>query len=105
IRLISWRTIDMTFLCCGWLLEWKHDDRARCLASADELVRGSSFPKREGFDNVARYDTLRDGIEQGLCCGVDFASGRHVVRKRGTGNHERPANAQIFDDVDRIRNA
>jgi hypothetical protein len=31
----------------GRLLEWKHDDRARCLASADELVRGCSLPKRK----------------------------------------------------------
>src|ERR1041385_540358 len=89
----------------GRLLEWKHDDRARCLASADELVRGCSLPKRKGFDNVARYHPLCDGIEQGFCSGVDFASVRHVMRKRGTGDKERPANAQIFDEVDRIRNA
>src|SRR5882762_1748634 len=87
------------------LLEWKHDDRARCLASADELVRGCSLAKRKGFDNVARYHPLCDGIEEGFCCGVDFASVRHVMRKHGTGDHERPANAQIFDEVDRIGNA
>src|SRR5215813_3708513 len=109
--------IDMMFLFCGlsgrsrlppfWgrLLEWKHDDRPRCLASADELVRGCSLPKRKGFDNVARYHPLCDGIEQGFCSGVDFASVRHVMRKCGTGDNEGPANAQIFDEVDRIRNA
>src|SRR5262249_1556786 len=87
------------------LFEWKHDDRARCLASADELVRGCSLPKRKGFDNVARYHPLCDGAEQGLCCSVDFASGRYVMRKDGTGDHERPPDAQIFDEVDWIRNA
>src|SRR5262249_13874654 len=109
--------IDMMFSFCrlssrsrllgflGCLFEWKHDDRARCLASADELVRGCSLPKRKSFDNVARYYPLRDGAEQGLCCSVDFASVRHVMRKGGTGDHERPADAQIFDEVDRIRNA
>src|SRR6266536_3139197 len=60
----------------GRLLEWKHDDRARCLASADEFVRGCSLPKRKGFDNVARYHPLCDGIEQRFCSGVDFASVR-----------------------------
>src|SRR5262249_29636716 len=91
----------------GWvrLLDWKHDDRAGCLASADELVRGGSLPKRKGFDNVARYHPLCDGIEQGFCAGVDFVSVRQVMRKRWTGDHERPADAQIFDEVDRIRNA
>src|ERR1041384_2844851 len=89
----------------GRLLEWKHDDRARCLASADELVRGRSLPKWKGFDNVARYHPLCDGIEEGFCSGVDFASVRQVMRKRGTGDKERPANAQIFDEVDRIGNA
>src|SRR5215475_1867935 len=112
--------IDMTFPFCGlsawkaevvlpafWsrLLEWKHDDRARCLASADELVRGCSLPKRKGFDNVARDHPLRDRIEQGFCSGVDFASVRQVMRKRRAGDKERPANAQIFDEVNRIRNA
>src|SRR5580692_4627538 len=131
ICLISWRMIDMMFPFCGlsgflrggrdvihqrgrsrfaglfWsrLLEWKHDDRARCLASADELVRGCSLPKRKGFDNVARYYPLRNGIEKGFCSAVDFASVRHVMRKHGTGDNERSANAQIFDEVDRIRNA
>src|SRR5215468_5643751 len=89
----------------GRLLEWKHDDRARCLASADELVRGCSLPKREGFHNVARYHLLRDRIEQGFCSGVDFASVRQVMRKRRAGDKEGPANPQIFDEVDRIRNA
>src|SRR6188474_1421144 len=103
--------IDMTSLSLDWvlfwsrLLEWKHDDRARCLASADELVRGCRLPKRKGFDNVARYHPLCDGVEQGFCSGVDFASVRQVMRKRRTGDHERPASAQIFDEVDRIRNA
>jgi hypothetical protein len=87
------------------LLEWKHDDRARCLASADVPVRGCNLPKRKGFDNVARNHSLGDGIEQGFCSGVDFASVRDVLRKRGTGDNEGPANAQIFDEVDRIRNA
>src|SRR6266849_749852 len=87
------------------LLEWKHDVRARCLASADELVRGCSLPKRKGFYNVALYHPLCDGIEQGFCSGVDFASVRHVMRKHGTGDNERPTNTQIFDEVDRIRNA
>src|SRR5262249_9760611 len=87
------------------LLEWEHDDRARCLASCDEPVRLSSLPKRKGFDNVARYHPLCDGSEQGFCSRVDFASVRQVMRKRGTGDEERPANAQIFDEVDRIRNA
>src|SRR5262245_11965450 len=89
----------------GCLFEWEHDDRARCLASADELVRVSSLPKRKGFDDVARYHLLCDGSEQGFCSGVDFASVRHVMRKRGTGDNERPASAQIFHQVDRIRNA
>jgi hypothetical protein len=89
----------------GRLLERKHDDRARCLASADEFVRGCRLPKREGFHNVARYNPLCDGIEQRFCSGVDFASVRHVMRKHGSGDKERPANAQIFDEVDRIRNA
>src|ERR1700738_5364016 len=84
----------------GRLLEWKHDDRARCLASADELVRGCRLPKRKGFDNVARYHPLCDGVEQGFCSGVDFASVRQVMRKRRTGDNERPASAQIFDEVD-----
>src|SRR5437763_14215031 len=87
------------------LLEWKHDDRARCLASADELVRGCGLPKRKGFDNAARYHPPSDGIEQAFCCSVDFASRRHVMRKHRAGDHERPAGAQIFDETDRIRNA
>src|SRR5215831_19902505 len=108
--------IDMVFPFCGLsgrsrcaapgrLFEWKHDDRARRLAPADELVRGCSLPKREGFHNVARYHALCDGLEQRFCSSVDFASVRHVMRKRGTGDEERPANAQIFDEIDRIRNA
>src|SRR5215475_14095966 len=113
ICLISWRMIDMTSLSVECLLPafwsrlfaWKHDDRTRCLASADELVRGGSLPKRKGFDNVARYHPLCDGIEQGFCCGVVFVSVRQVMRKHWTGDHERPADAQIFDEVDRIRNA
>ena len=44
------------------LLEWKHDDRARRLASCDELVRGGSFPKRKSFGHAARYHTPRDVI-------------------------------------------
>ena len=88
----------------GHLLEWKHDDRARRLACANELVRGCSLPKRKGFDNVARYHALCDGIEERFCSGVDFASVRHVMRKHGSGDKERPANAQILDEVDRIRN-
>jgi hypothetical protein len=51
----------------GRLPERKHDDRARCLASADEFVRGCNLPKREGFHNVARYSPLCDGIEQRFC--------------------------------------
>src|SRR5689334_3853557 len=117
--LISWRIIDMMFPFCGlsaskaevvlpafWsrLLEWKHDDRACCLASADELVCRCSLPKRKSFDNVARYYPLCDGIEQRFCSGVDFASVRHVMRKHGPGDKKRPANAQILDEVDRIRN-
>src|SRR5262249_49638126 len=110
--------IDMTFPFCGlsgrsrlpgffWarLLGRKQDDRAGCLASADELVRGCSLPKRKGFNNVARYYPLRDGVEQRFCSSLDFASVRQVMRKRGTGDNERPTNAQIFDEVDRIRNA
>ncbi len=89
----------------GRLLEWKHDNRTRCPASAHELVRGCSLPKRKCFDNIARYHTLCDSIEQGFCSGVDFASVRHVMRKHGTSDNEGPANAQIFDKVDRIRNA
>src|SRR5258707_14768387 len=98
--------IDMMFL-PFWdrLLERKHDDRARCLAPADELVRGRSLPKRKGFYNVAHYLPLCDGIEQVFCSGVDFAAVRHVMRKHGAGDDERPANAQIFDEVDGIRNA
>src|SRR5712672_296753 len=72
--------------CWGRLLEWKHDDRTRCLASADEFVRGCSLPKRKGFDNVARYHPLCDGIEQRFCSVVDFASVRHVMRKHGSGD-------------------
>src|SRR2546423_15201292 len=72
--------------CWGRLLEWKHDDRTRCLASADELVRGCSLPKRKGFENVARYHPLCDGIEQRFCSVVDFASVRHVMRKHGSGD-------------------
>src|SRR5215813_9508595 len=87
------------------LLEREHNDRARCLASADELVRLCSLSKRKGFDNVARYHPLCDGIEKGFCSSVDFASVRHVMRKHRTGYNERPANTQIFDEVDRIRNA
>src|SRR5437763_6712751 len=68
------------------LLEWKHDDRTRCLASADEFVRGCSLPKRKGFDNVARYHPLCDGIEQRFCSVVDFAWVRHVMRKHGSGD-------------------
>src|SRR5262249_25614669 len=111
IFLISWRMIDMIFpfvdfaALWGGLLEWKHDDRAGCLASADELVRGCSVPKRKRFDNVACYDSLSDGLEKGFCSGVDFASVRQVMRKGGAGDDERPANAQIFDQVDWVRNA
>src|SRR5690349_3512634 len=112
ICLISWRMIDMKSLsvCLSlpfWsrLLAWKHDNRARGLARADELVRGGSLPKRKSFDNVARYHPLCDGIEQRFCCGVDFVSVRQIMRKRWTGDHERSAGAQIFDEVDRIRNA
>src|SRR6516162_3409718 len=86
-------------------LEWKHDDRASRLACADELVRGRGLPKRKGFDDAARYHPLFDGVEQGFCTGLDFAPVRHVMRKRWTGDHERPANTQIFNEVDRIRNA
>src|SRR5258706_4306734 len=82
------------------LREGKHDDRARCLACADELVRGRSLPKRKGFYNVARYHALCDGVEQGFGSGVEFAAGRHVMRKHGAGDNERAANAQIFDKVD-----
>src|SRR5437588_8794212 len=76
----------------------------RRLASADELVRGCSFPKRKSLDHAACYHPPRDGIEQGFCRGIDFPSGRHVMRKRGTRDHERPAHAQVFDEADRIRN-
>ena len=89
----------------GRLLIWKHNDRARCLASGHEFVRGCSLPKRKGFDNVARYHPLGDSIEQGFCSGFDFASVRKVMGKHGTGDDERPATAQIIDEVDRIRNA
>src|SRR6476620_12096713 len=98
ICLISWRMIDMISFLFGlsasksffWsrLRKWKHDNRARCLASADERVRGCSLSKRKGFYNVARYDSSCDGIEQGFCCGVDFASVRYVMRERRTSDNE-----------------
>src|SRR5215831_17248569 len=69
------------------------------------LCAAAASRSGEGFHNVARYHSLCDGLEQRFCSSVDFASVRHVMRKRGTGDEERPANAQIFDEVDRIRNA
>ena len=106
ICLISWRVIDTMFLCVDRvsrfrrrLLEWKHDNRACCLACADELVRGCSVPKRKSFDNASRYHPLGDSIEQGFCSDVDFTSVRQVMRKHGTGDNEIPANAQILDSL------
>ena len=59
-----------------------NDDRARCLASADELVRGCSLPKRKGFDNVARYHPLCDGAEQGLSIVGDIKTQTAQVLRR-----------------------
>jgi ABC-type uncharacterized transport system substrate-binding protein len=84
---------------------WAGGDVGQITTYATELVELSpDIIVGYGTPVVVALQQRTRRIEQGFCSGVDFPSVRHVMRKRGTGDNERPANAQIFDEVDRVRN-
>jgi ATPase subunit of ABC transporter with duplicated ATPase domains len=76
-------------------------------AAAGTSAAGVEFAgsQRQTRKLIAATGLSKTHSDRTLCSGVDFASVRHVMRKHGSGDKERPANSQIIDEVDRIRNA